>query len=156
MAEATFLILLDVHAELNELFLQHQEALLAGDLVAARGRLLEFQRRLLGHMQAEEEVLLPVYARAGAIPGGSPAIFTGEHRRMREFAVRCVGMLDWLEAHPADRVRGVLRSFDEHATFKHLLTHHDQREANILYPALDRVTTVTERAALLADVTSKT
>lgn len=41
-------------------------------------------------------------------------------------------------------------TFDEQTTFKHLLAHHDQREANILYPTLDHVTTEEEREALLA------
>jgi hypothetical protein len=34
--------------------------------------------------------------------------------------------------------------------FKHLVEHHDLREQNIQYPALDRVTTIAERQDLLA------
>ncbi|MFB3817735.1 MAG: hemerythrin domain-containing protein [Candidatus Methylomirabilales bacterium] len=147
---ASFLSLLQIHERLRERFLLHQERLLARDLPGAREQLRDFDGTLVAHIRSEEDDLLPVYARAGAIPGGPAALFTGEHRKMREFVERFKRMLDWVEEHPDEQVRGILRTFDEQATFKHLLAHHDQREANILYPALDRVTTEAERAALLA------
>jgi hypothetical protein len=43
----------------------------------------------------------------------------------------------------------VIKLFDEEATFKHVVEHHDLREQNILYPTLDRVTTEVERQELL-------
>ncbi len=150
MEERSFLSLLHVHERLRERFLLHQERLLARDLDGAREQLREFEEALRGHIRAEEELLLPVYARAGSIPGGPPVLFTGEHRKMEQFVERFVRMLDWVEENRGDAVRGILRTFDEQATFKHLMAHHDQREANLLYPALDRVTSGEERAALLA------
>jgi len=45
---------------------------------------------------------------------------------------------------------GILRLLDRQATFKNLMEHHDQRETNILYPALDRVTPETERREILS------
>jgi hypothetical protein len=38
----SFLSLLEVHEELNELFLSHQEALLAADMPVAAARLAEY------------------------------------------------------------------------------------------------------------------
>jgi hemerythrin-like domain-containing protein len=151
MSQATsFLSLLQIHERLRERFLLHQERLLARDLPGAREQLRDFEDSLVAHIQAEEELLLPVYARAGAIPGGPAILFTAEHRKMREFLERFKRMLDRVEENPAQQVRGILQTFDEQTTFKHLLAHHDQREANILYPALDRVTSKEEREALLA------
>ncbi len=147
--EPSFLALLRVHERLNELFQQHQEALLEQDIVRARERLVAYERELLAHMHLEEDILLPVYARAGAIPGGPIELFLGEHRKMREFLERFRAALAELEAYPTDRRRGIIRLFDEQTMFKHLVEHHDLREQNILYPTLDRITTEAERRELL-------
>jgi len=150
MRELSFTSLLDVHKGLQELFLQHQEALLDCDLVCATERLEEFERRLLRHIWEEETLLLPVYERAGAIPGGPPVLFTGEHKRMRELLEGFEQALASLAKRPDNRKRGILRLLDRQATFKNLMEHHDQRETNILYPALDRVTPETERREILS------
>lgn len=147
--EPSFLLLVRVHEELNELFLAHQEALLEQDIARARERLQQYEHALLAHMLPEEEVLLPVYARAGAIPGGPQELFLGEHRKMREFLQRFQATLAELGSHPPDLRRRLIGLLDEQAMFKHLVEHHDLRERNILYPALDRVTTVEERRELL-------
>ena len=39
---------------------------------------------LVNHIWEKEELLLPIYEGAGTIPGGSPILFTGEHKRTRE------------------------------------------------------------------------
>lgn len=150
MEQVSFVSLLATHQNLKELFLQHQEALLDGDLAQARDRLEVFERALLHHMQDEEELLLPVYGRAGAIPGGPPILFTGEHKRMQELLAGFARALSSLEQEPDGRKRGILSLLDRQATFKNLMDHHDLREANILYPALDRVTSGAERREILA------
>lgn len=140
----SFLKLLKVHEYLDELFLQHQEELLKLDVERALQLLKEYEHELHLHMQLEEELLLPVYERAGQIPGGPPIFFTGEHRRMREFVSRFEITLRAMVEDPMNLRRRVIALFDEEATFKSLCQHHDQRERNILYPALDRVSTETE------------
>jgi hemerythrin-like domain-containing protein len=150
MAELSFVSLLDIHQVLKELFLQHQEALLDADLTRAGERLEEFERRLLHHIREEEDLLLPVYERAGVIPGGPPVLFTGEHKRMQELLAGFKQALSSLGQDTGSRKRGILWLLDRQATFKNLMEHHDLREANILYPALDRVTSEVERRALLA------
>ena len=146
----SFSSLLEIHKDLKELFLEHQEALLDGDLIQAGHRLEEFERTLLDHMRKEEDLLLPVYERAGAIPGGPPVLFTGEHKRMRELLAGFKQALSSLEQNPGGRKRGILALLDRQATFKNLMEHHDLREANILFPALDRVTSAAERREILA------
>jgi iron-sulfur cluster repair protein YtfE (RIC family) len=145
----SFLSLLDIHDRLNEMFYEHQEALLMLDLDLALERLDQFEMKLRDHMKHEEELLLPVYERAGKIPGGPAVFFTGEHRRMLEFLTRFRETLSRLLIERADLKRQIIALFDQEATFKSLVEHHDQRERNILYPALDRVTTDEERRRLL-------
>src|SRR5512143_35993 len=96
----SFLSLLEIHEHLNETFLLHQEALLALDVDLALARLREFERELRAHMRVEEELLLPVYARAGRIKGGPIEFYTGEHKKMLEFLARFSEKLEQLENKP--------------------------------------------------------
>ena len=145
----SFLSLLRLHERLTELFLVHQEALLLLDIDLALSRLRQFKAELQEHMRVEEELLLPVYSRAGRIPGGPIEFYTGEHKRMLEFLARFDEKLAQLQITRADLYRKIIELFDEEATFKHLMQHHDLREQNILYPTLDRITSETEREELL-------
>jgi hemerythrin-like domain-containing protein len=144
-----FLSLMEIHNALGELFLLHQEALLEGDVLLATNRLREFEAALLSHIKSEEVWLLPVYARAGRIAGGSEELFTGEHKKMRQFISRFYERLEEMK-YAADLKRPVLRLLDDEAMFKLLVEHHDAREENILYPTLDRVTSEQEKQELLA------
>jgi hemerythrin-like domain-containing protein len=146
----SFAELLNVHERLNELFLLHQEALLRLDLELAAGRLRIYERELRAHMRVEEELLMPVYERAGKIAGGPPEFFIGEHRRMLEFLARFAAALGELKGESGDPARRVIRLFDEEAMFKSLCDHHDMRERNIFFPALDRVTDEAERRELIS------
>jgi hypothetical protein len=150
VGEVSIVALLEIHTVLRELFAQHQEALLDLDLPHALERLEEFERRLQPHIWEEETVLLPIYARAGAIPGGPPLLFTGEHQRMREFLAGFKQALSSLATHPAGELkRGILWLLDRQASFKGLMEHHNLRESSLFYPALDRVTTEAERRKIL-------
>lgn len=147
---ATFTVLRCLHERLEELFLLHQEALLECDLPLARSRFDDYEAALAAHLRLEEERLLPVYRRAGRIPGGPEEFFTGEHRKLRALLERCRLLLDEALRDPVPDRRAIIRLFDLEATFKSLTEHHHQREENILFPALDRVTTAVERSELLA------
>jgi hemerythrin-like domain-containing protein len=150
MGGLSFVSVLEIHAVLQELFLQHQEALLSLDLARAQERLEEFERRLRRHIWEEEALLLPVYERSGPIPGGPPILFTGEHKRMTEMLEDFKQALASLARRPEEIKRGVLWLLDRQATFKNLVEHHNQREANLFYPALDRVTSEAERREILS------
>ncbi|MEW6208852.1 MAG: hemerythrin domain-containing protein [Acidobacteriota bacterium] len=145
-----FLSLMSIHRALDEMFLLHQEALLDMDLPLASSRLREFETALLAHMRNEEELLLPVYARAGRIAGGSREMFTGEHKKMVEFISRFHRRLEEMSDSPADVKRRILGLLFDEAMFRMLMEHHDSREQNILYPMLDKVTTEEEKRDLLA------
>jgi iron-sulfur cluster repair protein YtfE (RIC family) len=145
----SFAKLLKIHDCLNELFLLHQESLLRLDLESAAEMLRIYERELRAHMRVEEDLLMPVYERAGKIAGGPPEFFIGEHRRMLEFLARFAATLDELKGEGGDTARRVIRLFDEEAMFKSLCEHHDMREGAIFFPALDRVTDEDERRELI-------
>jgi hemerythrin-like domain-containing protein len=153
---SSFTAVLAVHERLTELFLLHQEALLQLDVPLARARLQHYERELYAHMKVEEELLMPIYHRAGQIPGGPSEFFLGEHRRMREFLARFTTRLQGLPIENASLPRAIIQLFDEEATFKALCEHHDMRERNLFFPALDRVTSEAERQTLLPQCFSET
>lgn len=146
---SSFLSLLDAHEQLNEMFLLHQKALLKLDVKAALEQLADYEQKLRAHMRFEEEALLPIYRRAGPIPGGAIEFFTGEHKRMLEFIARFKEALAELEKGQLELERGIIELFRHQAMFIHLVEHHDLREQNILYPTLDSLTSARERAELL-------
>ncbi|NMO14836.1 hypothetical protein HPC49_00705 [Pyxidicoccus fallax] len=150
-----FASLAALHRELEEQFLQHQDALLDLDLSLAAERLERYEAALRLHLEAEEALLLPVFSRAERIRGASPELFTGEHQRLLEFLARFRSELRALEPGSPGLKRGVLRLLDAETTFKHLSHHHELREETYFFPALDRVTDAAERRELLAAFTAR-
>ncbi len=147
---SSFLSLLETHEWLDEHFLLRQEALLTQDLPLAVELLKKVEEGQREHIRVEEEILLPVYARAGQIPGGNPEFYINEHRKMLTILDGFKETLPRLiEKSPGERRREIIELFDQGYWFKRLLEHHDNREENILYPVLDGVTSEEERKELL-------
>ncbi|MBL8693136.1 MAG: tryptophanase [Planctomycetes bacterium] len=146
---SSFLSLLDTHRVFDERLRAHQEALLARDIPAARRHFQVLAGELRRHAEFEERECLPIYARAGKVPGGPPELFTGEHRKIGQFLDRIDAMLAAIERGAEETTRGALAILDEEATLKNLLSHHDSRERNIFYPKLEEVTTPAEREHVL-------
>ena len=150
MTTKSFSDLLVVHGQLDELFLEHQRALLRLDLLAASAALEAYTIELFAHMRDEEDVMIPLYReRAEAPVGGAAEIFLGEHDKMRQYLLLFKEELAKL-ATAEDLERGVLFLLDSQHIFKRLQVHHDTRERKILYPLLDQVTTEQERERVFA------
>jgi hemerythrin-like domain-containing protein len=142
--------LLDLHQQLDEMFFEHQRALLRLDLDRAESWLQQYETGLTAHVRDEEELMLPLYGgRAEAPVGGTVEIFRGEHDKLRQYLALFRAELNKLKA-VADVERGVLFVLDSQHLFKRLLVHHDNREKKMLYPLLDEITTDEERAAMFA------
>ncbi len=146
-----------LHAELDELFLEHQRALIGFDPERALALLTDYESLLAEHIREEEELLLPVYEpiyqrNAAQLRGGAPEIFYGEHRKLREFVAHFKAQVPRIRDLP-DPVRALIKLLDTEATFKHLVEHHHTREEKILYTELDRATSPEERDKLLARLT---
>ncbi|HYW69759.1 MAG TPA: hemerythrin domain-containing protein [Pyrinomonadaceae bacterium] len=144
----TLSALLTLHRRLDDLFLEHQRALLRLNLERASELLAEYEHDLLAHIRDEEALLMPLYQERATAPiGGAAEIFLGEHEKLRQFLVLFGKEMEQLKTVD-DVERGVLFLLDSQHLFKRLLVHHDTREKKMLYPLLDEVTTEAERAAL--------
>jgi hypothetical protein len=146
----SFSLLVDVHTAIEDVFLAHQEALTLLDIGAAR-ELLEIHGRLLElHMGHEEELLIPVFERAGRIAKWPTVLFTGQHRKMLGMLASVPHRLAELASVPSQRRRReMLRILDHETTYKHLVEHHEGAEREGLFPIADRSMESDERRALL-------
>ncbi len=141
--------MMGVHEHLERLFAEHQDALVALDLDRAAEALARYDAEIRDHMRIEERVILPLYE--SRVEGAADApLYRGEHRRLRlildELRERVAGAR---AADGAERRRQVIEIFDREAVVKNLLEHHDAREGNVLYPALDLAVAPPERAEIL-------
>ncbi len=145
-----FLDLLALHRQLDELFFQHQRALMRLDLDAAAQALANYEIGLLAHIADEEELMLPIYRERMQPPvGGAAEIFIGEHEKLRQYLSLFKQEMVKLRRED-DLERGVLFLIDSQHVFKRLLVHHDTRERNFLYPLLDKCTGDREKETLLS------
>lgn len=127
------------HRELEALFQQHQEALLARDLVLAEELLGRFNRRLVLHATQENEYLLPLYRRLKLPAGEGADIFEDEHNRILEQMEALIERVHnaCRRPPPDDLPRLLIEILDRESTLKHLLEHHYIREQDTLFPRLD-------------------
>jgi hypothetical protein len=83
VSKKSFQDLLQLHTKLDDLFLNHQRALLRLDVEKSRIALELFEADLLAHMCDEEELMIPLYRDRARIPiGGCPEICLGEHGKL--------------------------------------------------------------------------
>ncbi|HEV8138891.1 MAG TPA: hemerythrin domain-containing protein [Pyrinomonadaceae bacterium] len=144
----SFSDLLDLHQQLDDLFLEHQRALMRLDLTRAASLLDQYETQLLAHIRDEEDLMIPLYQQRAAAPIGAAAeIFLGEHEKLRHFLGLFKQEIAKIKQND-DIERGVLFLIDSQHLFKRLLVHHDTRERKMLYPLLDDVTTESERRQL--------
>lgn len=137
--------LLELHKQLDELFLEHQRALLRFELDRAEAALDEYAAALRAHIRDEETSLIPLYGeRVNAPIGGAVEIFLHEHRKLQTLLVLFQQELAKIRVMD-DVERGILFLIDSQYLFKRLLAHHDTREEKFLYTLLDHVTTEAER-----------
>ncbi|MEQ1607298.1 MAG: hemerythrin domain-containing protein [Pyrinomonadaceae bacterium] len=148
----TFDQLLDLHNDIDELFFAHQCSLLRFEFVTALSQLDQYESLLLRHMQDEEDHLLPMYAeRAIVEKAGAPQIFWDDHSKMRAYVEQFKEQTIKLagEAHPEE---SLLLLLDRESFYKRLCSHHDKREREHLYPALNSICSESERNEILARV----
>ena len=144
----SFSDLLALHKELDELFFEHQRALMRGELEDAFARLTAYETALLEHMQDEEQLLLPIYVSRADMPvAGTGEIFLNEHIKIKHYLGLIKAEFPKL-LQAKDLERAIIFLLDSETTFKKLLVHHDNRERKILYPLLDQLVTDDEKRSL--------
>jgi hypothetical protein len=154
--DPSFLQLTKVHQWLDELFLAHRTALLSLDLSQAKLLFDRYETNLLLHMKDEEESLIPIYgARISDVPGGAVELFIAEHKKIRGFLAEFHQALGELRSQKGIALKHqAIELLDREGMYHGLLQHHHARERNALYPWLDLITSVEERATLLAGCSS--
>lgn len=149
---STFDQLLDLHKEIDAVFFAHQCSLLHFDFETALSTLGQYESLLLRHMQDEEDHLLPLYAeRAPFEKAGAPQLFWDDHTKMRayveQFREQTIKIAE--EPHPEE---SLLLLLDRESFYKRLCTHHDKREREHLYPALNSICTESESTEIMTRV----
>ncbi|MDP2604789.1 MAG: hemerythrin domain-containing protein [Deltaproteobacteria bacterium] len=154
--DLSFLQLTKVHQWLDELFLAHRTALLGLDLSQAKLLFDRYETNLLLHMKDEEESLIPIYgARISDVPGGAVELFIAEHKKIRKFLAEFYQALRELRNNKGLALKHkAIELLDREGMYAGLLQHHHAREQNALYPWLELITSVEERANLLAGCSS--
>lgn len=148
--DGPFEVLLDAHEDFLESLLEHQEALVRGDLESARDLIALLQADLATHMRHEEERLLPLLEERGGWGRiGEPRYYREEHEKIRASLADLVEATNALtHADPALH-RDIALLIGREQSFRTLLEHHDDRERRGLFVDLARVTTPEEQARLL-------
>ncbi len=138
-----------IHAQLDDLLLQHLEALTALNLMEAQQLWHCFANALLKHAEAEDSVALPVYERLGKFPeGGHPSLFSAEHKGIERMLKMLTQRLESLSPTDPSLRRKVVVGLDRYMLFRHLIEHHTLREQNIFYPLLDAQVSADEKARI--------
>jgi hemerythrin-like domain-containing protein len=115
------------HDRLDCLFRQYREKKRV-DVKVAKPYFREFFKGLHRHMVWEEEVLFPFFEKASGILAGPTECMRQEHRSIREIL---------------DRIHEKVRAADpntdsEEEELLSVLKPHNEKEENILYPAIDQ------------------
>ncbi|MFZ1701723.1 MAG: hemerythrin domain-containing protein [Pyrinomonadaceae bacterium] len=146
--------LLELHVALDRMFFEHQRALVKLDFALALSLLDRYKICLHQHMRDEEDILLPLYAaRATVSPAATVQMFLNEHVKMNDHLDLFKEHLEKLATDPEPEAALILL-LDREAFYKRLCSHHDKREHDHLYPALDEITSEAEKAALMTKVTT--
>lgn len=146
--------LLESHPHLSARLQAHLEAVVLGDLDAARARFREFAALLHAHSTAEDEILLPAFAAAGLETNGcTVALLEKEHAKLRRLCGEASARIeaDGVELDAATRVAWVKAMH----MLGEVLEHHDERERAAFNPAFDAHLPTMQAAELAARASAR-
>ena len=119
------------HERLDALFADAKRLLSTGEVSEARSRFGAFRAGLERHIEAEEQLLFPVFEElSGGGSGGPTTVMRAEHAELRE---RMAEIARDFEAVPKEGLTTPL------AALTALLFAHNGKEERILYPMADRL-----------------
>ena len=144
--------LMKVHRLIDDMFFEHQRALLHFEFEKALTSLEVYESTLIRHMQDEENVLLPVYGEISSVPGaGAAKLFYDDHEKMRGYVESFKEKTARLGSEP-DVDRALLQLLDREAFYLRLCGHHDKRETEFLYQILEERLSDVEKRQLLSSI----
>jgi iron-sulfur cluster repair protein YtfE (RIC family) len=119
------------HSRLDAALADAKRLLVAGEMGAARERFGAFREGLERHIEAEEQVLFPVFEDlAGAAQGGPTAVMRAEHTELRKLMAEVAGVLETGAAEGLTKPLAALTA---------RIYAHNGKEERILYPMTDRL-----------------
>lgn len=132
------------HDRLDVLEKRAFELRAAGDLAGARKAFAAFSHGLRRHIRFEEEIVFPEFETRSGMPAeaGPTAVMRVEHRQILE-------SLAQLEASIGDPLASPERF---RVALIEVLTGHNQKEEQVLYPAVDRLLGEAGADALVARI----
>jgi len=113
------------HRECDDVFIEAETAVSQKDWVLAENKLHEFQKELLLHLDAEENILFPEFEQATGIVSGPTQVMRMEHGQMRELLK---DLENALLTKDSDKYLGLSE------TLMILMQQHNMKEENMLYP----------------------
>ena len=124
------------HDRLDGIFKEFREVK-NNDLKKAKSYFHDFKIGLQKHIVWEEEILFPIFEnKTGMFETGPTAVMRMEHRQIKEF----------LEKIHDQILKGETSKIDElEKGLIEVLTTHNQKEENILYPWIDDSISETEK-----------
>lgn len=128
------------HLEIRELFARHQEALLQGLFDEASTWLEYFNVCQTAHMQIEEKMLLPEFARIERKTKWDVSLYQKEHEKISKLYDNVVQDLNCLIEQELDESqlrRNIIALLDKEKTLKGLNEHHEDREEEAMLKELD-------------------
>ncbi len=125
----------------EDLLLDLRAAADAGDFAAAGMAFDRFAGALRRHMEAEDQLLLPLLDSRTPELAPAVALMRAEHVFIRAMMAAMDASLFARDVH------GFRHAFEQ---LGRVLPAHEARESRMLYPALERTLTTSERAALSA------
>ena len=138
MSERTISAMFDEdHDRLDGLFKSFQ-TLKRTDFPKAKTAFVDFKAGLQRHVVWEEDVLFPLWEKKTGMIGGGPTIVM--RREHQEIGDCLEGIYRKVQAQNPETDR-------EEETLLDLLDRHNMSEEQVLYPAMDRVTSEAEREA---------
>ena len=124
------------HRQIDELFLLHQEAVIAQELSLAEQALRIFSKFLKSHIELEDQLLLPAHESLGAEKCWRTLIYQEEHKKLLSLLDNILDMMN-RPPQPEDMRRWVIELIDYERTFKNVMEHHEEREEKGLLVELD-------------------
>lgn len=131
------------HRLCDRIFESAEQAAAASDFAALERQAGAFLHRIAVHIEMEERLLFPAFEeRTGMSEGGPTATMCDEHRRME-------GMFEQMRAAIAARDAAGYRAVS--AALNEMLTQHNMKEEQMMYPMLEQAVG-DDAPALLDDV----
>lgn len=124
------------HRDMDELLLQHQEALVEQNMGAALTRYEIFHERLCAHIALENAELLPRHESVEA-PRWRTQVYALEHDKILALAAKILARMQHpvIEPGPEQR-RWIIALLDEERVLKNVVEHHEEREEKGMLPEL--------------------